>query len=63
MRKKLSEYGMFTDVFYNPEKGIITQAEACAILKCMYERNELDILDGDLEFVTWYREHGWRFDQ
>ena len=60
--KELSKYGMFTDVFYNPEKEIITQAEACAILKCMYERNELDILDGDLEFVTWYREHGWRLD-
>ena len=61
--KELSKYEMFTDIFHNATRGVITQAEACAILKYMYERNELDLLDGDIEFVTWYREHGWRLDQ
>lgn len=51
---------VFTDVFHNPKKKVVTQAEACAVLKLMDQRGELDCLRSVEAFLDWYEEHGRR---
>lgn len=51
---------VFTDIFHNPDKKLVTQAEACAVLKLMDKRNELECLHSIASFLTWMKEHGRR---
>lgn len=53
----IDKIDVFTDVFYNPEKGGSTQAEACAVLQLLYRRNKLGILNNMCEFVSWCEEN------
>lgn len=53
----ISKIDMFTDVFYNPDKLGLTQAEACACLKLMNNQGNLDVLDTLVKFLKWYGEN------
>lgn len=48
---------VFTDVFYNPTKDGMTQAEPCAMLKMMEQQGELGVLDSVRGYLEWFKTH------
>ena len=50
----IKNYYLFTDLFFNPNKSINTQARAIAIFKTLYDNNYLKILKNISEFKNYY---------
>ena len=55
--KLINNYYLFTDLFFNPNKSLNTQARAVAIFKSLYDNNYLDILKDVNEFKNYYKEN------
>lgn len=53
----IKNYYLFTDLFFNPNKSINTQARAIAIFKTLYDNNYLKILKNITEFKNYYKEN------
>lgn len=53
----INNYYLFTDLFFNPNKSINTQARAIAIFKTLYDSNYLDILENTDSFKEYYKEN------
>lgn len=54
--KELVSYDGYTDIEFNPSKGINTQAKACAIAKLMYKMfGEIPNVNGNTEFERFYQ--------
>ena len=53
----IKNYYLFTDLFFNPNKSINTQARAIAIFKTLYDNNYLKILKNISEFKNYYKEN------
>lgn len=53
--EEFSKYSIFTDIEFNPNKQLNTQARAAAIFKTLLENNSLKILENQEEFKTYYK--------
>ena len=53
--EELSNYGIFTDIEFNPKKQLNTQARAVAIWNTLYRNNMTNILENQNEFKEYYK--------
>ena len=55
--KLIKDYYLFTDLFFNPNKSLNTQARAAAIFKTLYDNNYLQLLKNVNEFKKYYKDN------
>ena len=53
----IKDYYFFTDLFFNPNKSLNTQARAIAIFKTLYDNDYLKLLEDVSEFKKYYKEN------
>lgn len=53
----IRDVDVFTDIFCNPLKDGLTQAEPCAILKLLDVQGNMDIIADQFKFTAWYSKH------
>lgn len=53
----IKNYYFFTDLFFNPNKSLNTQARAIAIFKTLYDNDYLKLLEDVSEFKKYYKEN------
>lgn len=53
----LKPYYFFTDIEFNPNKSINTQARSASIFKTLYDTNNIDIINDIDEFKKYYKEN------
>ena len=51
----LNKYDIFTDIEFNPNKMLNTQARAAAIWNTLYRNNMIDIIESQDEFKKYYK--------
>ena len=51
----LVQFDIFTDIQFNPNKSLNTQARAVAIFKTLYDNNSLSIINDHEEFKKYYK--------
>lgn len=55
--KIIDDYYLFTDLFFNPNKSLNTQARAIAIFKTLYDNDCLKLLESVKGFKEYYKEN------
>lgn len=53
--KDLVQYNIFSDIEFNPNKSINTQARAAAIFKTLYDNHNLGIIKDQYDFKRYYK--------
>lgn len=53
----IKNYYLFTDLFFNPNKSLNTQARAIAIFKTLYDNDYLKLLEDVSEFKKYYKNN------
>lgn len=53
----IKDYYLFTDLFFNPNKSLNTQARAIAIFKTLHDNNCLKLLESVKGFKEYYKEN------
>lgn len=53
--EELDKYDIFTDIEFNPNRQLNTQARAAAIWNTLYRNNMTDIIESRDEFKTYYK--------
>ena len=53
----IKDYYLFTDLFFNPNKSLNTQARATAIFKTLYDNDYLKLLENVNEFKEYYKDN------
>lgn len=47
----------YSDVFFNPDNGINTQAKALAVLKLLHQQGKYYLLNDVKRFSSWYKDY------
>lgn len=55
--KQINDYIIFTDIEFNPNKSLNTQARAMAIFKTLLDNNYLELLESQSDFKDYYKEY------
>lgn len=50
LSQRLQDFDAFSDIEFNPEKSINTQARSIAIIKCLILRSKIDVCADDFDF-------------
>lgn len=57
LHEKLKQYNIFTDIKFNPNKSLNTQARAVSIFKTLLSNDMIDIITKRSEFEEYYKRN------